>query len=327
MKVNKDMFFYILILLFVSGYFFLSPGAAKSQEFGTVLIAHGSNNPEWNTRIKEFYNNIKPDLPPSQLAFLRFVEGNTLQEAVTKLINDNPGIREILFVHLSPSSYSIRHEEIASIASPLIQPPLQYKIAPAMDDHHLSVEILEDYAKALSRSPGNESLILLGYGPIEELENIVWVRQLERMGERIRRDLGFREVSCMTLRHHSADLIRSQAITDLQRTATRLKEGGRVIVVPHIFCSLPEDGFQREVQSCLRGIVDLQDICTMGIISHPMTKEWVKEVVRKGMKQPGIKIVNRTWSAMDAEMRGDFKYKYGRVKIERVPKVRREKSY
>lgn len=324
MKFNKGMLLYISILLLIISYLFLSPGAAKSQEFGTILIAHGSNKPEWNNKVVKFYNNIKPDLPPSQLAFLRFVEESTLENAVIKLRDENPGIRKILFIHLSPSSYSIRHEEIESIVSPLLRPSLQYKIAPAMDDHPLSAEILKDYAKALSRSPEKESLILLGYGPAEELENIVWVRQLERMGEMIRRDILFKEVACMTLRHHSADLIRSQAIADLQRTARRLKENGRVIVVPQVFCSLPENGFQKEVQSCLKGIVDPQDICKTGIISNPKTKEWIKEVVGKEMDQPVIKNVNRTWSAMDAEMGGDFKYKYGRVKIEKAPKVRRE---
>ena len=326
MKCNKKILLGIFALLFITTCLYLTPGTAQSAQFGAVLIAHGSNKPEWNARIAGFYNTIKNELPPSQLAFLNFVAGSTLQDAVDALKDGNPDLQEILFVHLSPSSYSIRHKEIESTVSQLITTPLQYQISPAMDDHPLAVGILKDYANEFyindpAHSPANESLILIGYGAPDELENVEWVRKLKRIGESIRIDLGFREVACMTLRHHAADLVRSQAIADLQETAKRLKEQGRVVVVPYILCALPQNhGFIKELESCLRGIVNPGDICKKGVISHDNTKAWVKEVVRNQMNQTGIRPVNRNWSAMDAEKGGDSKYKYGNVTIEKVPR-------
>jgi len=324
MKYNKKMFLEMFILLFIMIYLFLTPGSAESEQFGVVLIAHGSNQPEWNTKIEDFYNSFNRDLPPSQLAFLRFVEGRSLEVAVNNLRNDHPDMKEFLFVHLAPSSYSIRHDEIELTVADLIKPPLQYKVAPAMDDHLLAGSILKNYAEEFyrnspTRSPENESLILLGYGPTDDLENVAWVRQLERIGARIRADLRFKEVACITLRHHAADLIRSQAIADLQRTARRLKVQGRVVVVPYILCAVPEDGFQRELQSCLRGIVDPQDICKKGVISHDNTKAWVTEVISKKMNQTVLRSVNRNWSAMDGEMATPLgSNKYDRIKIEKL---------
>jgi hypothetical protein len=326
MKTNKIMFLTIVALLLITSYLLLTPDTAESAPFGVVLIAHGSDKTEWNARIQGFYNSIKNELPPSQLAFLQFVAGSTLEDAVNALKAGNPDVQEFLFVHLSPSSYSIRHEEIELKVSQLPTPPLKYQISPAMDDHPLAIAILKDYANEFyindpARSPANESLILIGYGAPDELENVEWVRKLKRIGESIRIDLGFREVACMTLRHHAADLVRSQAIADLQETAKRLKEQGRVVVVPYILSALPQNhGFIKELESCLRGIVKPGDICKKGVISHDNTKAWVKEVVRNQMNQTGIRPVNRNWSAMDAEKGGDSKYKYGNVTIEKTPR-------
>ena len=67
-----------------------------------------------NTQVENLYKKIrskKSDLPPIDIAYLRFANGKTLEDAVGNLqqrgIDDN-----ILLVHLSPSSFSIRHREL-----------------------------------------------------------------------------------------------------------------------------------------------------------------------------------------------------------------------
>lgn len=300
---------------------------AKNQEpFGVVLVAHGSNNPELdcNTQVENLYNKIrseKSDLPPLGIAYLRFANGKTLEEVVGNLqqrgIDDN-----ILLVHLSPSSFSIRHRELREcitskkadqagnswlfrkVVSSHPLPPMKYTLSRAMDDNPLIVQILSDHAQEILNPSGKKlpqnaedvSLMLVSYGAIEELENILWDRVMEEIGEKIRRERGFREVACVSLRNHSADLIREQAIIDLVKTAKRLKKQGRVIVVPYVLC---QGAFQRNLQSYLSGIVPPEDISEKGVISHPNTALWIQEVIAKGMNQPPERPVNRNWSLMD----------------------------
>jgi hypothetical protein len=183
-----------------------------------------------------------------------------------------------------------------------------------MDDNPMIVQILSEHAQQTFEKlpldqgsppkPEDVSLLLISYGAIEELENILWDRVMEGIGDTIKQEKGFREVACVSLRNHSADLIREQAVRNLIKTAKRLKAQGEVIVVPYVLC---DGSFHQDLQSYLSGIIAADNICSKGIISHPNVALWIKEVINvQGMNQPDPKKreANRNWSIMDIE-RGD----------------------
>jgi len=315
MILNKIMFAGVVMLISISFYAFVASGTTESQQPGAIIVAHGSINPEWNQQIEDFYDNIKSSIQPSKLAFLRFDTEKTMTKAVKELKND--GIGNIVLVHLSPSSYSIRHEELVDYAADTNpDPSLELIVSPAIDDHHLVVETLKDYAKELSQEPENESLILLADGPADELDNIAWLRKLDRIGKMIRLQVRFSEVVSMTLRNYSADLIQEKAMIDLRKTVKRLSEKGRVIILPYM---LWQGSFYDDLQSYLRGIASPEKIAIsdQNVITHPNIAQWVKKVMKKGMNQPSVMPVNRNWSAHNAEMGGECSYEYGRAKIEK----------
>jgi len=317
MKFYKKLLLNTLILLFIFTYLLAAPGVSKSEPFGAILVAHGSINQAWNDengQVNTLYNNIQNEISPSRLAFLRFVNGSTLTDAIDELKRNNNDLRKVMFVHLSPSSYSVRHQEIGEVASPLL-PDNQYQYGVvAMDDHPLIVEILKICADELSEDPQKESLILVGYGATNELENDNWVQQLEDISEKIEEELGeFKEVVCMTLRYHSADKLRSKAVRNFRKTAKRLSKNGKVIVVPYVLC---QGSFHEDLKFYIEGIKHAEDIdiCRKGVIDNDNTKEWVKKVIddfKSGGALPEVKSVNRTWSAMDAEIGGNKKHEYG----------------
>lgn len=328
--------------------------ASQIPASGVVLIAHGSNHPQLNcnAQVNNLYLQLHQDksLPPLQVAFLRFedpVNGKTLLKAVQAL-HIPGGDNNILFIHLAPSSFSIRHRELEQFHAPSApgftpNPPghvekrwlykkalfphplpggIKYAVAPAMDDNSLIVGILNEHALETFNKlnsnlpvgtppipPENVSLILVSYGAIEELENILWDGVMEGIGETIRKERGFSEVACVSLRNHSADLIKEQAIRHLIKTAKHLKEHGEVIVVPYVIC---DGAFHQNLQSYLSGIVSPLNICSRGILSHSNTVEtWIRGVIAKGMNQPPGREVNRNWSLMDIEQndpKGTHKY-------------------
>ncbi len=328
----------ILLVIFFFTIFLYSPAVAEmakqQEQLGVVLVAHGSNNPQLdcNTQVQALYEKIKRDEPSLklELAFLRYANKKTLKDAVINL--QAQGINNILFIHLSPSSFSIRHieltesiaETIASSKKVMIKKPWSYKqvlasydlpamhyaVSPAMDDNPLIVKILSDQAQEILNSPSQEmlrnpesaSLLLVSYGAVDELENILWDRQMEQIGEAIKSKIGFRSVVCISLRNHSADLIREQAIIELIKTAKSLKDQGRVIVVPYVLCA---GAFQQSLQSYLEGIIPSEDISSKSVISDlDAVVLWVRNVIARGMNQPASPSVNRNWSLMDIE-KGD----------------------
>jgi sirohydrochlorin ferrochelatase len=280
---------------------------AQQQSMGVVVISHGAPIPQWNETVMSMISTVKSPYPVEP-AFLDFDKERTLTKAAKRL--EDKGVNEILIVHVSTSSYSSHHEEVrylaglrkdlgvyAEIAEQPLQGTARFAVSPCMDDHPLIVEIVKDFARELSQAPTQESLMLVGHGPVEEVENIMWVRQLEKIGQEIQKTMPYREVACMTLRSDSADLIREQAHEDVRKTALRLSAQGRVIVV---ICGLGIKMLQFELQHLLKGIPSVA-INQKGFINHPNTKKWIEATIQKGMQQPEVPPINRKWTRMDQE--------------------------
>jgi sirohydrochlorin ferrochelatase len=306
---------HLIGLLFVSLFSLMNfcqaiTSAKENGQMGVVVIAHGvpmPMMPMWNERVIRLVESVKSPYPV-ETAFLDYEKERTLEKAVKRL--ETKGVNEVLIIHLSPCSYSSHHEELyyltgfrkdLGIYTQITGKPIQstikrFAISPCMDDHPLVTDILRQYAQELSKDPAGESLILLGHGPVEEVENIMWVRQLKRIGREIRKSLNFREIVCMTLRNDSADLIRDQAYEDLRETASRLAINSRVIVVVY---SLGEGMLQEEVKRILKGVQVV--VSTRGIVSHSNTVKWIEATIKNGMNQPKVPPINRKWSVMDRE--------------------------
>jgi len=296
-----------LCTLFVIWSFFVISCAdtAEKAAMGVVVITHGAPIAQWNETIMRLIGTVESPYPVEP-AFLDFDKERTLEKAAKRL--EDKGVTEILIVHLSPSSYSSHHEEVRYLAglrkdlgvytedagTPL-QSKSRFAVSPCLDDHPLVVEIMKDYARELSQDPAQEFLMLVGHGPVEELENIMWVRQLEKIGQEIQKTVPFREVACMTLRADAADLVRAQAHEDVRKTALRLSSQGRVIVV---ICGVGIKMLQFELQHLLKGVPSVV-INQKGFINHPNAKKWIEATIQKGMQQPEVPPVNRKWSIMD----------------------------
>jgi sirohydrochlorin ferrochelatase len=309
---------FIFLVFFCLFFFSLSSSAEKEDKMGVVVISHGAPVAIWNDTVIKLVSAVKSPYP-LETAFLDYDEERTLDKAVKRL--EAKGVSEVLIVHLSPSSYSNHHEELfyltgfrkdlgiyTEIAGKPIQSTIRtFAISPCMDTHPLIVEVLRGYAKELSENPSAESLILLAHGPVEEVENIMWIKQLKRIAEELRKTLPFREIVCMTLRNDSADLIQNQAQDDLRETAQRLSTQGKVLVVTY---ALGSGMFQEEVKQLLKGIPSV--VSQKGIVSHPNAAKWIEATIQNGMNQPKVPPIHRGWNRMDYETGKPFgTHRYG----------------
>jgi hypothetical protein len=300
--------FFPLALFTIWSFFIISCTAtAEKAVMGVVVVTHGAPIPQWNETVMRMISTVKCPYPVEP-AFLDFDEQRTLEKAAKRL--EDKGVNEILFVHVSPSSYSSHHEEIRYLAGlrkdlgfytedvgPQIKTKSRLAVSPCMNDHPLVVEIVKDFARELSQDPAHESLMLVGHGPVEELENIMWVRQLEKIGQEIKRIMPYKEVVCTTLRSDAADLVREQAHEDVRKTALRLSAQGRVIVV---ICGVGIKMLQFELQHLFKGISSVA-ISQKGFINHPNTVKWIEATIQQGLQQQEVPPINRKWTLMDQE--------------------------
>ena len=311
MKFSRKIFFILFLTFFQIFHLCFvieAVNSVRDKNFGVIVISHGAPVKIWNQMVLKLIGSVESPYP-LEAAFLDYDEERTLEKTISRL--EDRDIKEILVIHLSPSSYSVHHEEVKylvglrkdlgiyteEVDKPINSKVEKFVVSPCMDDHPIVVEILTDYAKELSEDSEHESLILLGHGPVEELMNIMWVRQLKRIGKAIRKELKFREIVCMTLRNDSSDLIREQAFLDLKDTTKRLSTQGRVIIVSY---ALGAGMVQKEVKHIL-GHIPSVAISTKGVASHPNTRKWIEETIRKGMNQPIVPPINRDWSHYDDE--------------------------
>ena len=128
----------------------------------------------------------------------------------------------------------------------------EVRFAQPLDDDDVVSEILLQRALELSRSPAEESVVIVAHGPNQDVDNQKWLENLERIAERIKRKSRFKVVEGATLRDDAPSSIRHQAVEQLRGRVQLLGEGHRrVLVVPLL---LAQGGIEDKIRVALEGL-------------------------------------------------------------------------
>ena len=127
--------------------------------------------------------------------------------------------------------------------------------------------ILADRARALSRTPATEDVLILAHGPGDDAENARWIATIDARAEAVRKSQPFRRVEVMTLREDWPDK-RPEAERRVRAFLERAKaEGGAAIVLPF---RLQGFGPYAEVLAGLDYVSDGH-----GLLPHPNVTRWI----------------------------------------------------
>lgn len=118
--------------------------------------------------------------------------------------------------------------------------PLHFKskivLTKALDDNLLVTEIIADRIKELSKSPQDETVILVAHGPNDENDNKNWVNTMENIAGKLRekfsRENEFRNIFCTTVRDDAPKEIYEMAKENLRSLVRQASKDGSVIVIP-----------------------------------------------------------------------------------------------
>ena len=234
-----------LLLLFAVAFFLLplpvSPALAQSQSLGVLVIAHGSG-PTWNAPVESAVDVVGRTMPAA-VGFL-MGKGATPLQAYDALVRQ--GASRIVVVPLLISSHSALAEQIRFLAGarpdyphaehmqlvPLKGSVPIATVTPAMDDDPLIAAILADRARALSRDPTAETLVLVAHGPNDDDEAAEWTTAMKQLAAHIRTASPFRAIDTRLLRDDAPKPVKDRALAELHDAVAASAASGRVVVVP-----------------------------------------------------------------------------------------------
>ena len=233
------------LLLFST--FILSPvgstiAAAADEQLGVLVVAHGSTA-EWNANVEAVVTILQRHTP-STAAYLMGKENRKPQEAYDELIA--AGVQRIVIVPLLVSSYSSHYEQVRFLGrlrddypgsewmklTQLHGAAEVVSVTPALDAHPILADILSDRARALSRDPSKESLVIVAHGPNGVADADRWMSAIRQLGVQIQSLVPFEEIDVRLLRDDAPKPVKDQALAELRNSVATRAESGRVVVMP-----------------------------------------------------------------------------------------------
>lgn len=222
------------------------------DDLGVLVMAHGGSK-QWNKEVLAAIEPLK-DEHNIEVAF-GMADAASLQQGVERL--EARGARRIGVVRLfiSGESFLDRTEQILGLAPGAPQRDAAKADHEGHDGGH-SMEfwridsqssfavskqglveapemasVLVDRARALSRDPQHEDVLILAHGPGDDAENERWLAHLEARAEVVRRASPFRTVRVETLREDWPEK-RHDAEQRIRSYVEHAAKSGRAIVIP-----------------------------------------------------------------------------------------------
>lgn len=158
-------------------------------------------------------------------------------------------------------------------------------MTPALDAHPLMAEVLTARARALSRNPRGEIVILVASGPSDSRGRRAVKRTMKDLSQMIWERGNFKSVEGAMLRGDAPQNIRKKAAAKLRKRVSRLALKGRVIVIPYL---LTEGEARDRIAAALKGLRYAWDGNT--ILPHDNVAAWVRGSAADGAKKENMKI-------------------------------------
>ena len=272
-----------------------APSSAAAQKVGTIVIAHGGDS-IWNAHVREVVAQAKTG-GPVEVSFLMGSGARTarFQDAVARL--DEQGVSQIVVVPMLVSSYSGHYDQIrwlggedvqlsetmhhhlhmAGIDRSATKTPI--RVTKAMDASAEVAQVLAERALAMTKTPKEQALLIVGHGPNSAEDYAGWMENLRPVADSVKKITGFRDVRVDLVRDDAPAPVRAEAvrrvreIIELQHMAT----GRDVIVVPVL---VSKGSVSRsKVPNDIKGTPSIY--VGEPLLPHPAMARWIESRVRE----------------------------------------------
>jgi sirohydrochlorin ferrochelatase len=282
-------------------------GQAEEKSFGILLLAHGGA-PQWNEEVTRLAGVVGRTVP-TEVAF-GMASKASMEGAITRLRQRK--VSRIVAVPLFVSSHSsvitatqyllgLRAEAPAELAafarmshhygghgpvdagaSPSdpaapIATPLPVQMTPALDADPVVAEILLSRAKAISKVPARETVVLVAHGPVSDEDNHAWLRDMGALAVMMRERGEFRRIDHLTVRDDAPEPVRSRAAEELRGVVERASHRGeRVLIVPLL---ISYGGIEKGIRKRLEGLQ--YTMSPQGLLPDERLAQWILQSAQK----------------------------------------------
>ncbi len=270
----------------------LAPG-----KVGVVVLAHGSDY-HWNETIRQAVQPLEARYKVEYC--FSMADPPLIERAVRRL--EARGVRAIVIVRVfgltdsfegdierlfgldieaprAPKPHAVQaHDDHGhgAAATPRIRTAAIVRSAGGVEDHPLFAQALLERARALSKDPVRETVILTAHGAGDDARNARWIEVLESLAEQMRAQGGqtFRAIRIATWREdwpgkREPWIAKARAMVE---EATR--DGGRALVIP------ARTNAQGPERKFLEG---LDFVLGSGFAPHPLFTRWIEEQIATGL--------------------------------------------
>jgi sirohydrochlorin ferrochelatase len=151
-----------------------------------------------------------------------------------------------------------------------VKTKLPISLTPALDEDPLVSRILLERARALSRDPRTETVVLAAHGPVDDAAVPAWNAALAHHAAYIKKKGGFKAVETALLRDDAAPPVRAAAVNAMRAKVAAGSKGGRVLLVPVL---IARGGIEGKFARDLKGLKYAWDGKTL--MPHDGFAAWV----------------------------------------------------
>ena len=267
--------------------------ALRDKNFGVLVMAHGGGQ-QWNKDVLAAVEPLKGEYN-IEVAF-GMADAASLQEGVKQLEARGASHIGVVRLFISGESFKQRTEQILGLipgapARPAANTDAHASHGEAHGGHSMEFwrvdtrasfalsgqglveapemgQVLATRAKALSKNPAQEDVLILAHGPGDDAENERWLKQLDARAEVVRKAQPFHAVKVETLREDWPDKRVAAEKRVREFVEQSVREGRRAVVIP-----FRVQGFGPYAK-VLEGLDYVSD--GKGLIPHPSVTQWIE---------------------------------------------------
>jgi sirohydrochlorin ferrochelatase len=133
-----------------------------------------------------------------------------------------------------------------------VKSPVPIRMTGALDRHALVADILLDRARAISKDPAHEVVILVAHGPVPDDDNRLWLGDMGALAQRMQTASSYQRIEYLTVRDDADEPLRNQAAEEFRTVVKKARgENNRVLIVPVL---LSFGGIEAGVRDRLQGL-------------------------------------------------------------------------
>ena len=260
--------------------------ADVSGDIGLLALAHGYTD-EANAQWMEKFETISSQYPTGYGLGMAMMNGNHIQTAIDGL--EKAGAKTIIVLRTETGDvnrlnfhwqylFGLR-EEASYLSAPRIKTSAEIIWGPSPTAHPIMGQIMLDYAKAFSKDPSNELVVIMGHGAMTQQENDLDLAIMAQHAEIIKSGGGFTEVKFWNVQD---DLPADQRQANVEKIRGWIAEAkGRGLDVIVVTNALTQSVLVSKLEKDIAGLgAKFND---SGLMQSPRFAEWISAAVAENL--------------------------------------------